>query len=153
MYNTTISQGIFPTTFKGAKVTSLHKKDSTNERGNYRPISVLPILAKPLERYVATAFLRHLTMNKLFYKNQSAYRPYHSCETAPLNISDKWLKAMDNSELVITVFLDLSKAFDLVNHDIIIAGRIYLNVNKSVQSPVCFPVLHTFTEESHRDQF
>jgi len=53
-------------------------------------------------------------------KNQSAYRYYHSCETALLNISDKWLKAMDNSELVGTVFIDLSKAFDLVSHDILI---------------------------------
>lgn len=60
-------------------------------------------------------------MNKLFYKNQSAFHPYHSCETALLNISEKWLKAMDKSELVGTVFLDLSKAFDLVSHDILIA--------------------------------
>ena len=60
-------------------------------------------------------------MNKLFYKNQSAYRPYHSYETALLNIPDKWLKAMDNSELVGTVFLDLSKAFDPVSYDILIA--------------------------------
>ena len=58
-------------------------------------------------------------MNKLLFKNQSAYRPYHSCETTFLNMSDKWLKAMDNSELVGTVFLDLSKAFDLVSHDIL----------------------------------
>ena len=87
VYNTSINQGIFPTTFKAAKVTPLHKNDSTNERGNYRPISVLPILSKPLERHVATSYLRYLTMNKLFYKNQSAYRPYHSCETALLNIA------------------------------------------------------------------
>lgn len=49
VYNTSINQGIFPTTFKAAKVMPLHKNDSTNERGNYRPISVLPILSKPLE--------------------------------------------------------------------------------------------------------
>ena len=52
-------------------------------------------------------------LHPLLFKNQSAYRPYHSCKTALLNISDKWLKAMDDSELVGTVFLDLSKAFDL----------------------------------------
>ena len=121
VYNTSINQGVFPTTFKAAKVTPLHKKDSTNERGNYHLISVLPILSKPLERHVATAYLRYLTMNKLLYKNQSAYRPYHSCETTFLNMSDKWLKAMDNSELLGTVFLDLSKAFDLVSHDILTA--------------------------------
>ena len=72
VYNTSISQGIFPTTFKAAKVTPLHKKGSIIERGNYRPISVLPILCKPLERHVATVYLRYLTMNKLSYKNQSA---------------------------------------------------------------------------------
>ena len=121
MYNASISQGVFPATFKKAKVTPLHKKDSKDERSNYRPISVLPILSKPLERHVASAYLHYLTTNKLLYKNQSAYRPYHSCETALLNTADKWLKAMDNSELVGTVLLDLSKAFDLVNHDILIA--------------------------------
>jgi len=57
----------------------------------------------------------------MLYSNQSAYRPRHSRETALFNISDNWLKAMDNSELVGAVFSDLSKAFDLVNHDILLA--------------------------------
>ena len=115
IYNASISSGVFPAAFKIAKVLPLHKKDSIQERGNYRPISVLPILSKPLERHIASAYLRYLTSNNLLYSNQSAYRPYHSCETALLNITDNWLKAMNNSELVGTVFLDLSKAFDLVN--------------------------------------
>ena len=57
----------------------------------------------------------------MLYSNQSAYCPHHSRETALFNISDNWLKAMDNSELVGAVFSDLSKAFDLVNHDILLA--------------------------------
>ena len=57
VYNTSISQGVFPATLKEAKVTPLHKKDSTNKRGNYRPLSVLPILSKLLERHVAPAYL------------------------------------------------------------------------------------------------
>ena len=121
IYNASISNGVFPAAFKIAKVLPLHKKDSIQERGNYRPISVLPILSKPLERHIASAYLQYLTSNNLLYSNHSAYRPYHSCETALLNITDNWLKAMDNSELVGTVFLDLSKAFDLVNHDILLA--------------------------------
>ena len=121
IYNASINNGVFPAAFKIAKVLPLHKRDSIQERGNYRPISVLPILSKPLERHIASAYLQYLTSNNLLYGNQSAYRPYHSCETALLNISDNWLKAIDNSELAGTVFLDLSKAFDLVNHDSLLA--------------------------------
>ena len=95
---------------KIAKVLPLHKRDSIQERGNYRPISVLPILFKPLQRHIASAYLQYLTSNNLLYSNQSAYRPHHSRETALFNISDNWLKAIDNSELVNvgTVFLCLS---------------------------------------------
>ena len=121
IYNVSISIGVFPAAFKIAKVLPLHKRDSIRERGNYRPKSVLPILSKPVETDIASAYLQHLTSNNLLYSDQSAYRPFHPCETALLNISDNWLKAMDNSELVGTVFLDLSKAFDLVNHDILLA--------------------------------
>lgn len=60
--NTSISQDVFPATFKEAKVTPLQKKDSRNERGNYRPISVLPILFNPLERHVAPAYLLRINL-------------------------------------------------------------------------------------------
>ena len=82
IYNASISNGVFPAAFKISKVLPLHKRDSIQERGNYRPISVLPILSKPLERHIASAYLQYLTSNNLPYSNQTAYRPYHSCETA-----------------------------------------------------------------------
>ena len=67
IYNANISSGVFPAAFKTAKALPLHKRDSIQERGNYRPISVLPILSKPLERHIASAFLQYLTSNNLLY--------------------------------------------------------------------------------------
>jgi hypothetical protein len=121
IYNTSIDQGIFPNNFKKARITAIHKKDSIHVRDNYRPISVLPIISKPLEKHVSTALQDFLNSHNLLYKKQSAYRKYHSCETALLHITDKWLMAMDKDELIGTLFLDLSKAFDLIDHDILIS--------------------------------
>lgn len=121
IYNTSIVSGIFPNDFKMAKVNPIYKRESTHDRTNFRPISVLSILSKPLERHVSLSYHQHLNMHNLLYAKQSAYRPNHSCETALISMTDNWLKAMDDSKLVGAIFLDLSKAFDLVNHDILLS--------------------------------
>ena len=84
-------------------------------------ISILPVISKPLERHVARSYLDYLTSNTLLHSKQSAYRPYHSCETALLSLTDNWLRAMDSKELVGAVLLDLSKAFDLVDHSLLLS--------------------------------
>ena len=65
IYNACISNGVFPAAFKIAKVLPLHKRDSIQERGIYRSVSVLPILSKPLERHIASAYLHYLTWNNV----------------------------------------------------------------------------------------
>ena len=102
-------KGNFPTKFMQAKLCPIYKKGSVHERSNYRPISVLPIISKPLERDVATSYLKYLDTYGLLYRYQSAYRLHHSCETALINLTDNWLKAMDESNLVGVVLLDLVK--------------------------------------------
>ena len=121
IYNSSITSGTFPINFKRAKLIPVYKRDSVHDKNNYRPISILPIISKPLERHVAKSYLGDLTSNNLIHRNQSAYCPHHSCETALLNLTDNWLKAMDSRKLVGSVLLDLSKAFDLVDHDLLLS--------------------------------
>lgn len=70
---------------------------------------------------MSVTYRKHLLKYNLLYKNQSTYRPNNSCETALIDITDRWPKEMDNSKIIGVILLDLSKAFDLVNHDILLA--------------------------------
>ena len=121
IYNASIYAIVFPTNFKKARLPPVCKKDSSHDKNNYKPISVLEIIPKPLERHVASSYLEYLTNNGLLYSKQSAYRPGLSCETALLSLTDNWLNDVDDSKLVGSVFLDLSRAFDLVSLDILLS--------------------------------
>lgn len=118
--NRSIQSNKFPTEWKNAKVTPVHKSDSKLDVSNYRPISVLPVLSKILEKHVHEALNSYLTKFKLLRSNQSGFREKHSCETALIKIIDEWMEAIDNGYLIGTVFVDLRKAFDLVDHNILI---------------------------------
>ena len=118
--NLSIKNGTFPDSFKKAKVTPIFKKGSKTDVNNFRPISVLPTLNSIYERHVSKCLTNFLDNYNLIYKLQSGFRRLHSCQTALTKVVDNWLKALNNNNIVGTVFLDLSKAFDLVNHNILI---------------------------------
>ena len=73
-----------------------------------------------MERHVCQHLKAYLENNNLFYYRQSGFRENHSCQTALTKLLDDWISAIDKHEIVGTLFLDLSKAFDLVNHDILL---------------------------------
>ena len=112
--------GIFPHQWKIAKVTPLHKSGPKQNIDNYRPISVMSSPSKILERYVSSYLLDHLCRYSLLIECQYGSRPYHSCETLLLSLIDKWLESMDNDNLTGLLLIDFHKAFDLVNHEILI---------------------------------
>jgi len=114
--NLCISGNYFPDKMKIAKIIPIHKKDSKTSPTNYRPISILPTISKLFEKHLNSQIRVYLSKNKLFYKNQSGFRENHSCATALIRMTDNWLKAMDDGEMTGVIFLDFSKAFDLIDH-------------------------------------
>ena len=118
--NKSFTLGTVPETWKEARVTPIHKAGDMTCVGNYRPISVLPILSKIMERVVHEHLYLFLLNNNVLCQNQSGFRPKHSCATALLNIVDKWLRNMDEGRVNGVLLVDLSKAFDTVNHEILL---------------------------------
>ena len=117
--NLSISSGIYPDDLKKAKVTPIFKKGEKQDINNYRPVSVLPVITGIFERHISTCLINFLDKHKLIYDNQSGFRRNHSCQTSLTKMVDNWFTAMNNNEIVGAVLLDLSKAFDLVNHQIL----------------------------------
>ena len=132
IYNLCIKKNVFPKIFKTAKVIPLPKNTNRTDPNNFRPISVLSVLSKPLERHVHHHLSTFVEKHNLFHTLQSGFRSKHSCHTALSAMCDMWLSAVDRSEIVGAVFLDFRKAFDLVDHTILQQKlRVYLN-NSSV---------------------
>ena len=120
--NKSLSCGVVPSCFKHALVRPLLKKASLdpNCMRNYRPISNLPFLSKVLERIVLKQFLQHLESHSLLEPFQSAYRKCHSTETALLRLVNDLLQASDTVHVSILSLIDLSAAFDTIDHGILI---------------------------------
>ena len=123
LINHSITSGIFPELWKYAVVTPIQKsKDSMELTNYYRPISVLPVLSKVLERVVHDQLVSHLLkFNLLLSDRQSGFHPQHSTQDVLVYVTDCWRKAIDESKFTAAAFLDVSKAFDCVNHDILLS--------------------------------
>ena len=87
-----------------------------NELNNYRPVSNLPVISKVLEKTVDTQIEAHISSNNLHEPNQSAYRKFHSTETAFIKVQNDILQSLDQNKCTVLVLLDLSAAFDTIDH-------------------------------------
>ena len=151
VYNICIERNIFRTALKNTKVIPLPKTNDLSDPSNYRPISLLPVISKPLERHIHKLLLQYLENNKLIHQYQSGFCPIHSCHIALTRLCDGWLLAINSSDIVGTIFLDFKKAFDLVDHSIPIKklslyvkhssplGFFFFSFLSYKQDTVCFP--------------
>ena len=121
MCNQSLTSGIFPSSHQHAIVFPRLKKASLDpdSLSSYRPISNLSFISKVVERTVASRFNQHAATHQLLPVNQSAYRRYHSTESALLSVHNDLVRSLDNGDISCLLLLDLSSAFDTVDHPIL----------------------------------
>jgi hypothetical protein len=117
--NHIIESSIYSDSAKIAHVTLAYKKNERTDKANYRPVSVIGSLAKIIERYIQNKISEHI--DKCLESLISAYRKNYSSNHVLMRLIEKWKKQMDNMLFVGAVLMDLSKAFDCVPHDLLIA--------------------------------
>ena len=118
--NLSIAQRKFPDTWKNSKIIPLYKKDEVMNPKNYRPIAIIPIVSKVMERVVFNQMVKYLTRNSLLPPRHHGFRGGHSTTTALIQMVDSWTQMVDSGQLAGVCMLDMSSAFDMVQHDILL---------------------------------
>ena len=120
LYNLCIDKQYFPLKFKQAKVIPLYKSGDSSNPSNYRPISILSTIAKPLEKHLHTCLCTYLFKNNLIHEDQSGFRKNHACHTTLIQLTDSLLTNINNNEFSGVIFIDFKKAFDVINHSLLL---------------------------------
>ena len=120
IFNQAITLSTFPDEWKMARVIPLHKSGQRNIPGSYRPISVLPAISKIMERILYDQLYNYLTKFELLSDSQFGFRKFHSTATALLDCTNDWYVNLDRKMFNLVVFIDLKKAFDTVDHTILL---------------------------------
>ena len=120
LFNYSLECGDLPLEWKAANVSPVLKKGDSRVPSNYRPISVLPVVAKILEKCVHQQVYTYMQNHQLLHPAQFGFRPGHSTQDAVLACIEDWRRSLDDDKLVGVAFIDLSKAFDSINHKLLL---------------------------------
>lgn len=133
IFNTSFATGVFPDRLKFTIIKPLHKKNDETSMTNYRPISLIPTFAKILEKLVHKRLSHYLDSNNLLTKSQYGFRNGKSVDEATFELTSSILKSLDKRENVIGLFCDLTKAFDCVDHTILLNKLYYYGIQGTEQ--------------------
>ena len=126
--NQSFATGIFPDSLKIAKITPIFKHGEDYLFNNYRPISVLPSMSKIFERIMHDQISNYLKKYNFLYNSQYGFRKHHSTELAAIEFIERAIGCMDDNQTPVNIFLDLSKAFDTLDHDILLSKLNYYGI-------------------------
>ena len=114
--NKSISKNIFPDALKEAYVTPIYKKGDPMEAENYRPISVIPTLAKNFERLLFQKMLEHVEKHEIINKNQFGFLKRESSNDTVIHLTESVNSFIEENETAVSIFLDLAKTFNSISH-------------------------------------
>ena len=118
--NFSIEKGVFPNSMKIAKVIPVFKSGNKTSLTNYRPISILSVFSKIFEKIVYNKIISFISKYNILYSKQFGFRQGYSTVHAMIDFTEKIAKSFEDKNITIGIFLDLSKAFDCINHDILV---------------------------------
>ena len=118
--NACITRSEIPISWKHSLVHPIFKAGNSSDASNFRPISIIPVVIKIVERLVQSQLYYYLSYNHLLSPSQHGFRPRHSTETALTAVTDQILTAADGGNITLLCLIDLSKCFDVINHDILL---------------------------------
>ena len=127
--NQMIVTGIYPKAFKTSKVSPLFKKGDNTLLSNYRPISLLPTISKIFERIIYNQLSNYFNDSNLLAEQQYGFRPRHSTELAAVKLVDFISHEMESGHTPTNIYVDLSKAFDTINYDILLDKLSYYGIS------------------------
>jgi len=142
IYNLSLTSGVFLVLWKTAKVKPLHKKGDKYDMNNYRPISIIPVFAKILERLMYNRITSFLYENKILSEAQNGFRKGKSIDTAVQSYIERIQKALDNRLHTIGLFIDLSKAYNVLNHNLLLEKLSYYSITGSTNLWFRFYLFH-----------
>ncbi len=120
IYTLSLKNGIFPKQLKCSRVVPIFKNGDTKDCNNYRPISLVPIFSKIIEKIVSYKLTNHLQINNLLTPNQFGFQRNLSCEHNLIHLTNFISNSLNENKYAIGIFLDLQKAFDVVSHEILL---------------------------------